>query len=345
MIINPKINCLSIEPTTYCNLNCKMCFSRGFKCAKTHFLLDDFKRLLRQTRPSQEVGFVGGGEPFMNPQFVDMLREVRKYGCDWNFATNGMLLDSTTAKDLAKINFGKISFSLDAATKETYNKLRYGGDWERVLSNFRDTAAIMKASESNVMVRADFVAMKSNIHELPDFVRLAKEIGAGAINVLHVQPLTKELESEHLFFHPESQKYLDEANRLSKELKMYLIPRELNVKLTPCMAPWNEVHITAEGDIHLCCLTGTIKEKTTESFLTDYAIDPKNSFLGNIRNQDINEVFFSETYTQFRDWFLRIQQMDLNQQWDNQKYKQLRKDNADIPIYCRICGRRWGCIC
>jgi len=174
----PTLQYLTVEVTTFCNLNCRMCFKRGLKeMPYRHLSLEMFLKSLNEANPRMGVTFVGLGEPLLNPDFYEMLKETRKRGLIINLVTNGLLMNEDWSKKLIELKTDKISISLDAATKETYDSIRRGSDFNKVMANIR---VLMKMKDSlgtnKPGVRLDMVLMKSNIKELPTFVKLAIEL-------------------------------------------------------------------------------------------------------------------------------------------------------------------------
>jgi MoaA/NifB/PqqE/SkfB family radical SAM enzyme len=79
----------------------------------------------------------------------------------------------------SKLN--EINISLDAATAETYARIR-GADFAKVLANVAALVrARRKAGRDDLVVMLNMTLMRANIEELPDFVRLAKRLAADAV--------------------------------------------------------------------------------------------------------------------------------------------------------------------
>ena len=86
---------LYIEPTTKCNLNCKMCFrNTWFDEPICELSLDDYRHVLATMPKSVETVFFGGmGEPLFHPDILEMIKLAADKGLDVELLTNGTLLN------------------------------------------------------------------------------------------------------------------------------------------------------------------------------------------------------------------------------------------------------------
>src|SRR5205814_6055278 len=84
-------------------------------------------------------------------------------------------------------NISEIIFSVDGATAETYEAIRRGGKWDRLVKNL-DLVTAMKreANHKKPAVRINFTCMQTNIHELPSMVDFAADHGAESLHVRHL---------------------------------------------------------------------------------------------------------------------------------------------------------------
>jgi MoaA/NifB/PqqE/SkfB family radical SAM enzyme len=309
-----------------------------------------FMKALNEAKPLHEVDFVGFGEPLMHPRFLDMIEEVHKRRLFWNFATNGTLLTKEIANRLSEMGDGKISISFDGATKATYESIRINSSYEKVLENIKYLAEVCKKNNSKIQLRLDFVAMKSNIQELPQVVQLAHDVGFYAVNILNIQPLSKELEAEHLLNLPPTiiEEHFAKAKELAKKLGIYLTlrPSGPELLLQPCINPWRDCFVGVDGKVNACCLTGAPKEKVTEYLLgTEVELDPKALEFGDINEKHFNIIYFSKKFMAFREELKKVMAEDAKTEWTIEKYLELRRKNKCPKNYCKICAARWRCVC
>jgi MoaA/NifB/PqqE/SkfB family radical SAM enzyme len=131
----------------------------------------------------------GGGEPLMYPEFLKVARIVKKYPyVNLSLCTNANLLNQEIIDEIVfSPNFRRLTISMDAATRETYRKIRKGGSFDKVLTVVRE---ITQRSRNLrwPKIQFNFVVMRSNYKEVLPFVDLALELGIWALNFMMLIP-------------------------------------------------------------------------------------------------------------------------------------------------------------
>jgi MoaA/NifB/PqqE/SkfB family radical SAM enzyme len=97
--------------------------------------------------------------------------------------TNGSYLKAkseTLNKLLPTLNTLRISF--DAATEETYKKIRVNGQWNQLLENVQWLQGLIQQNKYPLKITADFVVQLDNYKEIPAFVKLCEQLGITTIN-------------------------------------------------------------------------------------------------------------------------------------------------------------------
>jgi molybdenum cofactor biosynthesis enzyme MoaA len=96
--------------------------------------------------------------------------------------TNGMLFPEKWSKisNMAPM-IREIQISIDAASKETYEKIRRGGKWERLRDSINYMQELKRRKELSFALQACFVVQASNYNEIPAFVDLSREWGFDSI--------------------------------------------------------------------------------------------------------------------------------------------------------------------
>jgi sulfatase maturation enzyme AslB (radical SAM superfamily) len=136
---------------TLCNIECANCYieSSPLNDRLAYLSLDDVRAYLDEIAahglPTGEIGFTGG-EPFMNPALVPMLREVLARGFRALVLTNAMqplqrrgVQDALLAlrDDLAPGDRLAFRVSLDHHTADLHDRERGSGSWEVALRGLR----------------------------------------------------------------------------------------------------------------------------------------------------------------------------------------------------------------
>jgi len=185
---------LFVETTTRCNLNCFMCVkqNRGSDICEGDFPPELFDRL-ETSLPHLEVLILNGiGEPLLNPHLESFIRKAKKLMPEnsWiGFQSNGVMMTHLRAVALVDAGLDRICISVDAIAPEQFKKLREGGEVDSVdmaLSALKNARTL--CSRPEVKIGIEFVAMSSNISELPATLEWAASRGASFAIVTHVLP-------------------------------------------------------------------------------------------------------------------------------------------------------------
>jgi len=192
-----------IEPTTACNLQCRTCMRNVWDEPIGRMDSETFGRILEGIRALPDpptVLFGGLGEPLMHPDFLDMVREAKRLDGPVEAITNGILLDEARASALVEAGLDTLWVSIDGASPECYADVRREGDLSRVMANLQRLRDVkLQKRCSRPVVGISFVAMKRNLSELPEVLRLEHRVGARKFLVSNVYPHTAELLDEILY--------------------------------------------------------------------------------------------------------------------------------------------------
>lgn len=185
---------LFVEVTTRCNLGCFMCVKQTDGCGMTEGdLTPETFATLEPAFPHLDALVLNGvGEPLINPHLETFIRRAKSLmpAAGWiGFQSNGLLLSDSRALSLVEAGLDKICLSIDAASPETFRKVREGGEMLAIERAFKALAAAKeRCNRPEVQVGIEFVLMKSNLGELPSALRWAAEQGATFAIVTHVLP-------------------------------------------------------------------------------------------------------------------------------------------------------------
>lgn len=116
------------------------------------------------------------GEPFMMKNIDPLLDAFGERNKVLEVTTNGQILTDTNIGKLIGRN-AHLYISLDAATAETYAKLR-NPTFDRLLDNIRRLVKAKGGRGKLPLIYLVFMPMKANVHEVDAFVKLVAELGA-----------------------------------------------------------------------------------------------------------------------------------------------------------------------
>jgi MoaA/NifB/PqqE/SkfB family radical SAM enzyme len=193
-----------IEPTNQCNIACRMCMRNSWDEPSGWMSSETFDVILENLEnisPMPIVSFGGLGEPLAHPDFIDMVVRVKKLGGRVEMITNGTLLDERRSRQLVDGGLDMVWVSIDGASPESYADVRLGAALPEVLANLdrlrelRESWTYFPTPEIGIT----FVAMKRNIADLPEVIKMGRRVGAKHFMVSHVLPYTAEMQAERLY--------------------------------------------------------------------------------------------------------------------------------------------------
>ena len=200
---------LYIEPTTKCNLNCKMCFRHTwFDEPFCDLSLEDFRRVLATMPKTVETIFFGGmGEPLFHKDILEMIRLAAETGADVELLTNGTLLTEKMIQGILDAGLTRLWISIDdLETDSSINAdNNAGGDHAGhnhsglVLSNIRNLNKIRQKALSSISLGITFVAMKSNVHQLSKLPFFIAQHLVDEVNVSNISPTDEDSQNELLY--------------------------------------------------------------------------------------------------------------------------------------------------
>lgn len=272
---------LQLDTINLCNLQCKECSVHLIRdvVTPTPMSPEMLQRVADQVFPyCNDVNFAALAEPWMSPVIEDAIDLARAKGVPYlQMISNGLLLTERRAKKLIDVQFDRINCSTDAATQETYSKIR-GGKFAKVVENLRRLRDLkIAAGSTKPQIKFNFVMLRTNLHEMPAMVDLAHELGAEMIDfrlpfVLHRQGIEADmphqdpqLMDEMILATRERMQALGmgieqlpetNAERAARDYATPSFDRAPGAREdgTPhCDAPWGFLVIWPTGLVHPCC--------------------------------------------------------------------------------------------
>ena len=192
-----------VEPSLRCNLACRTCVRNTWAEDGEDMSVETFAAILdsvRQVAPAPDVFLGGLGEPLLHRRIAGWIGEAKALGARVELITNGTMLTERRGRQLIDAGLDVIWVSIDGATPESYADVRLGAELPRVVENVR---RFRKRRPGGHRPRPEigvvFVAMRRNIHELPDVLRLARSLGAKRFMVSNLLPYDEAMQEETLY--------------------------------------------------------------------------------------------------------------------------------------------------
>jgi MoaA/NifB/PqqE/SkfB family radical SAM enzyme len=318
-----SLNRLYVEPTSRCNLSCRTCIRNTWDEPVGDMDMDVFDRLHRQLArfPHLETVMFGGfGEPTAHPRILDMIRTVKALGLRAEMTTNATLLDDALVDGLLAERLDTLWISLDGTTEESFETIREGASFPRVLENVERLGRLNGRGGHEIEIGIAFVVMKTNLGDVKHLDRLARSVGARRIMVSHVLPYSEAMEKEMLclqtltletftFASGKTELSLPriDVNNTTKETLFSLFQGFENLtfmgnRVAVDARRCRFVHERAsfvrwDGKVGPCM--GLLHSHRT--FLYGLERRVRSHAFGDVRTGDLNEIWNSKEYAGFRD--------------------------------------------
>ena len=276
---------LSIEPTTACNLRCPECPSglRTFTRPTGNLKEDLFTKVIDEVKDSLiYLIFYFQGEPFINPNFLDMIIYASTKGIYTITSTNGHFLSDDIAKRTVESGLDRLIISIDGTTQEVYEKYRKEGRLENVLAGTRNIINWKKRLNSkSPHVIFQFLVVKPNEHQIEDVKKLAEEIGVDEVK----------LKSAQIYDYQKGNPLIPKNEKYSRYTKQSDGSYTLKYNIEDaCWKMWHSAVITWDGTVVPCCFDKDAKYDMG-SISSDTTL---NSVWSNSKYQEFRQSVFTD---------------------------------------------------
>lgn len=230
---------IGIESTNKCNLKCTM-------CPRTHIMTRKkgsmdfklFKKIINEIKDYTEFIWLQDlGEPLLHPRIIDMIKYSKKNNVKCGISTNATMLNVGMSNKLLNSGLDYILFAFDGATKETYENIRVGADYNKVRMNILNFLNMKVRNGKKMFCAVQCIAMDETVNEIKDFRKLWNVKGVDSIRI---RQLT----------------YTGKGDYINK-------------RTAPCYWLWYNPHIKWDGDMSPCCqdvnsefVLGNVKNKS-----------------------------------------------------------------------------------
>ncbi len=305
-----KFRLFQVEPTMNCNLKCCMCPWINLRLPKSNMDWKTFEALARYFGEAEEVDLTGGGEPLLHPRLEEMVRQVKSAGCVAGFSTNATLLFPGRAEGFLEAGLDWIAYSIDGATPETYEKIRVGGSFEKVMKNIAGVQQLKeRRGGKKPKTMLFFVMMKENGHELPAMVKLAKSMGIDQIVAKNLDVILKEGDDERRIFKNRGEREVDppvsraiaKAQKEARDLEISLRVYELSPTEKPIceQSPLKTLFVAWDGSVSPCINLSYIQDRCYEGKWQRFPVVR----FGNVATEPLDSIWTKPEYLGFRKYF------------------------------------------
>ena len=277
---------------------------------------EDVLNILEQFPNLRWVSLVGEGSSFEHPEMLSFIKYVKRRQIMCYMVDHLSDWTDETIKSVIESDLDGVLISLDAASKKTYESLKVGCDFDNVTSNIKKLIAAKKHKNSPLPeILFSYIAMKRNVHEIPDLVDLIaslgnrKDFGAGSrIGIVRLLAFKQIL---HLQIEDIPQEIFDETQKRAQKNDLFVNFTGTNVREDlpdpSCCLAWMEPYIFMGGYISQCC---AVFISNNRDFIRKYS-------LGNVLENDFKSHWNAKPYTSLR--------------------RLINKPDQPVPIQCAGC--------
>lgn len=179
------------------------------------------------------IALNGFNEPLLKNDIVDYVKYARDAGIiDVSLHTNGLMLDEKKSRELVQSGLTMIMFSIDAASRDTYKKIRRNNNYESVVNNIESFKSIRNALNKVLpLIKVSFVRTKVNCDELEIFLNTWR----GNADFITIQSFSNPFVG------------MSQYNKIEEEYRLDSKPFSF------CTEPLRRITITSDGNVLPCC--------------------------------------------------------------------------------------------
>ncbi len=161
-----------------CNMRCKMCVHGHPELEKGYSYPGemDFKTYCRLIDECAEhncpsIGMNHANEPLLDKDLIERINYATEKGImDIHLNTNAMLLTEEMSRALLNSGLTRMCFSLDALSRETFEKIRIGGNYDKIMNNINTFLRLRAEMKKQIpLTRVSMVLQEDNAHEAEEF--------------------------------------------------------------------------------------------------------------------------------------------------------------------------------
>jgi radical SAM protein with 4Fe4S-binding SPASM domain len=224
-----------IAVTNVCNMACIHCAHPIIKKDEgyrgTFMKPEIHSKIVEETKPYRDqlwvFRYAADGESLLHPSFYDFVEEAKTAGIGpVDLTTNAMTLTEEGMRRLLTAPIDVIDVSLDAHSRETYEKIRLKGKYDRVVANLERLLKLRDELRSPTKIMTSIIKQKEAMGEVEAFKRHWGQY----VDEVIVRGLNSDLGIVAV-----TETYFDD------ELERW-----------PCHQFWKRVTINHDGDVRFC---------------------------------------------------------------------------------------------
>lgn len=216
------------------------------------------------------------GEPYLNPDFLEMVKYASSKKIYTATSTNAHFLNDKNARRTVESGLDRLIISIDGTTQEVYQQYRRGGHLNKVIEGAGNIVKWKRLLKSKTpFVVFQFLVVKPNEHQIRDVKDLAREIGVDDVWYKTAQVYDYKTDPNQLI--PTLEKFSRYRKTDDGEY------RQKNKLNNHCWKLWHANVITWDGQVVPCCFDKDAKHR-----------------LGDLKTQSFKDIWRNNHYRHFR---------------------------------------------
>ena len=286
---------LFYDITYLCNLRCGHCFTNSGKPNSQELCLEEKLKLVDYIK---ELGIprvsIAGGEPFACKDLYAFIKKCNDNDIGISLSTNGTLFDQKTIDKINKLNIKTLTISFDGGTKDSMDKIRGQGSYEKVIENLYN---LKKHYKGKYCIKTTL--MKSNIDCLEQVIKIGIECGCSSVKFNTVREDGRATENKDSIILTQKE-YIDTMQNLENLKQKYAnkikIKNPLNIFSKECYNYIEELGFGCFAGKESICVDALGNVRPCSHF-------PKEFICGNVKNQSLYKIWHeSKILSQFRNF-------------------------------------------
>ena len=215
----PQIKHLRLAIDDSCNLRCPSCrnglifHKEGSAYNLGVRLADSINDWLHDYDQPVKVHIGSDGDPFASHVYRHFMEQTpERDSIKYSILTNGLMFKEFHTRVPNVIgNLNELGVSIDGATRQTYEKLRLGGKWEKILEALECMAEQKQRHGFRFILH--YVVQKDNYHEMQEIIDLGEQYNADRVWLNRIEDwgTMDDFRSQNIW---STKEYLDELDKV-----------------------------------------------------------------------------------------------------------------------------------
>ena len=308
--IYPQLDWIQVEISSYCNASCIYCPHSAFDANwQNRFLpLEAFRNLIPAFAKTHLVYLQGWGEPFLHPQFFEMLQIAKKAGCVVGTTTNGTLLNRETLAKMVTQGLDVIGFSL-AGVDQKNDRIRKGTSIKKVLDCMAEIRRLKdRYRVDSPQIHIAYMLLRSGLEDLEKLPQFLSNTGAAQTVLSSLSyVVSPAMEVESVLASGEAE-YLELKNRIF-EVRKEALSKGSNVHFHLVSPVQNNfscsenipraIVVGSDGSLSPCVMKQIPVQGENVYYINGQICVQQNLSFGKIQQESLKTIWYCTQYRQF----------------------------------------------